>query len=285
MTDETIEQLPQEEGQQPAPAVETNDEAAAAAEAEAAAEARKYGWKPKEEFNLAPEGWVDAKRFLELPSTMVKQLRDQKRDLDRQLKERDERLERIGGVTQQAIERVRQQERQQYEAKIAEFERAKREAAELGDVTKYDQLSEQQRSVKPPAPIAAPVAAPANEVQEYLKTTKWAADPAAMTLARGLIDSDPAALTLPPLRQVQWAERKLKEYYPDYFDTPAATATATVPGKARVDAGGLGVITQKRGRTADDLPADARSVGQSFVKDGLFKTLDEYAAAYFEQGA
>ena len=57
--------------------------------------ARKYGWRPKGEFDRDPSGWVDADRFLELPATRLKMTNDAKRELERELKNRDERLARI----------------------------------------------------------------------------------------------------------------------------------------------------------------------------------------------
>jgi len=88
---------------------------------EAEGEARKYGWKAKEEFDLAPEGWVDANRFLELPSTQVKMLRDTRKQLERELRERDEKLSGIERTARTAVEAARKQERERYEAQLAEL--------------------------------------------------------------------------------------------------------------------------------------------------------------------
>lgn len=246
---------------------------------ETEAEARKYGWRPKEEFDRNPEGWVDAERFLQLPQTQVKALRDMKRELERSLKERDAKLSNIERTTRIAVDRTREQERARYEAELARIEAAKRDAVANADAEQYDRLTQMQQRIKPPADIQAEAPQVPQELSEYMSTAAWAKDPAALEYARRLIDDSPDLLRLPPLKQVQAAERKVREFFPEHFAEPAKPKPA---GPARVDGGGLGGAF-KRGRSADDLPADARQVGASFVKEGLFKSLDDYAKAYFQQ--
>lgn len=247
-----------------------------------AAEARKYGWKPREEFNLAPDGWVDAGRFLQLPTTQLKMSRDIQRNLAAQLKERDENFNRLESMTKVAIERVRDQERSQYAAKIAELEQAKRAAAEIGDVEKYDALARQQTEIKPPLPAGEvpqngrPVFAP--DLEKYLSENAWTKDQAAFAFAKQAIDRSPDALMLPPLRQVQWAEKRVREFFPDLFPEEKRQV-------AKVDGGGIGFNGRTRERGADDLPSDARKQGEEFVKEGIFKSLSEYATDYFKQEA
>lgn len=242
------------------------------------ADARKYGWKPKEEFTLDPEGWVTADRFLELPSTQRKMTQDINRRLEKELKDRDERLERLTATATQAVELARMQERKRYEEQIAQIEAEKREAADLGDVARYDQLTRHQSTLKAPTDtpvVIKPQVDPA--FQSYLDAAAWTKDPDAYRFAAMAIDDHPEIQRLPPLKQVQWAETKVREHFPEHF--PAQVAK---PQFSKVDGGGLGAIG-KRGKGADDLPAEAKQVGLEFVKDGIFKSLAEYAASYFDQ--
>lgn len=243
---------------------------------EAEADARKYGWKPKEEFTLDPEGWVPADRFLELPSTQRKMTQDINRRLEKELKDRDERLERISATSAEAVTIARRQERERYEAQIAALNAAKREAVEVGDSARYDQLTQQERAIKPPvveqpAPQVHPV------VAEAIKTTPWMQDPDAYRFAQLAINDNPEVQRLPAAKQIAWAEKKVREHFPEHFPEQPAR-----PQFSKVDGGGLGSIG-KRGRGPDDLPAEARKVGQDFVTEGIFKSLDEYAASYFAQ--
>ncbi len=266
------------EVEEEAPAVEPPPES----DPEAEAEARKYGWKPREDFTLAPEGWVDAARFLELPSTQVKITRDLNKRLEREARESREQLARVGEVTRVAVERMRQQEREAYEARVAEIERERRAAVEQGDTQRYDRLTEAQKAIKPPEPVAEPPPQGvqiATDAQEYLSRTKWASDPAAYKYAGGLIERNPHVMHLPHIKQVQWVDEQLRNsgLFAEHFEAPAPKPG---PAVAKVDPGGLGGM-MRRGKSGADLPPDVRKVGEEFVKEGIFANLDEYARDYF----
>jgi hypothetical protein len=247
------------------------------ADPEVEADARKYGWKPKEEFTLDPEGWVPADRFLELPSTQRKMTQDINRRLEKELRDRDEKLERITATTTEAMERVRKQERERFEAQLQQLEVLKRQAAEGGDVARYDELSRHQKALSPPQEAAEEAPRRHPVVEEYAKTAAWMQDPDAYRFAQMAINDSPEIQRLPARKQIEWAEKKVREFFPEHF--PEAPAR---PQFSKVDGGGLGQIG-KRGRGPDDLPSEARRVGQEFVSEGIFKSLDEYAASYFAQ--
>lgn len=258
------------------PEVEAQD--APQIDPEAEAEARKYGWKPKEEFTLAPEGWVAADRFLELPSTQVKMSRDLTRRLEKDLKARDDEIARISATTAEALGLVRKQERARYEEMLAQFEVAKRQAAEGGDVARYDALTRQQQTIRPPEPEQTEAPKRPAFVEEYAKTAAWMQDQNAVAFARAAIDDNREVMRLPPEKQIAWAEKRVREYFPEHFPAPEQPK----PQFSKVDGGGMGAIG-KRGKGADDLPAEARKIAQEFVDEGVFKSLDEYAASYFAQ--
>jgi hypothetical protein len=45
----------------------------------------------------------------------------------------------------------------------------------------------------------------------------------------------------------------------------------------------MGGEVKPTGKTYADLPADAKKQANIFVKDGLFKTKEDYAKSYFEE--
>lgn len=272
MTEE-IEEKPELEPEQ-----EPVAEAPSEPDHEAESEARKYGWKPKEEFTLAPEGWVDASRFLELPSTQTKMLRDVNRRLERELGERDKVLSKVSEMQERAMQRVRDQERQAYEERIARIEEAKRQAVEVGDVAQYDKLSQDQRKLAPPSDEPEPKAEPEPEVKAYIEGAKWLKDPNAYAFAYQLIEDNPNVKRLPATKQIAWAEARVKEFFPEHFEEPKPKQTFS-----KVDGGGTGPLG-KRGKGADDLPPEARAAAEMYVKEKLYKSVDEYAKEYFEIG-
>lgn len=238
---------------------------------EVAAEARKYGWKPREEYTKAPEGWVDADRFMGFASTQVKVLRDENRAM----------REQLGGIattTQQALERVRAQEREAWEGKLAEVRRQQAEAVQTADVDAYNRARQNEAQMLARAPAAQPVGNP--EVQAYIASNDWTKDQALMAYAHRAINETPGILSLPAMEQVKWAERQVRANFPDRFPAPVQAPPSM---RQRVDGGGL--AASRRGeRGSADLPAEAKAVAESFVKEGVFPSVDAYAKAYFAQG-
>jgi hypothetical protein len=245
------------------------------------AQARKYGWRPQSDFDRAPASWVDADRFLELPATNVKVLRDEIKQRDDDYKRQ---IEEVTRGTKMAVERVRAQEQQRYETDLAAIRAAKREAVDMADVRAYEAAEKQEQALKAPEAQAQTTQPDAPQidpyVQEYAAKNDWLKNPILHKTAKDLIDMNPAALAMPAKEQLAYAETEMRKMYPGYF--PAQSAT---PARAsRVDSGGLGA-PRRSGRGADDLPADVRRVAKEFVQEGVYKSVDEYAADYFAQEA
>jgi hypothetical protein len=244
------------------------------------AQARKYGWRPQSEFDRPSASWVDADRFLELPATNVKVLRDE-------IKKRDEdysrQIEEVTRGTKMAVDRVRAQEQQRYEADLNAIRKAKREAVDMADVRAYEAAEKQEQALKAPdMQQAAPHAQGAQHdpyVTEYANANDWMKNPILFDTARKLIDANPSALQMGAKEQIAYAETEVRRMYPAYFP---ATQTAAPSRASRVDGGGLGT-GRARGKGADDLPADVRKVAREFVTEGVYKSMDEYAADYFAQ--
>lgn len=278
MSDQIEDDLP-EEIEAPEPSAEPTPD-----QAEAESEARKYGWKPKDEYTLDPEKWVDAERFLQFPQTQTKILRDTKRELEKRLEEseraRKTDFEQLRKTSQQAIEIARQQAEQRYRDELAAIQQAKRAAVQSQDVTKFEALERREQQVRDQQavqPQAAPALDPA--VAEYREKNEWARDPVMWTeMAQSVEIALRSGMSMSPADQLAYAEGVMRRKYPHMFQTQAPA-----PATQRVDSGGLGGGF-RRGKSAADLPADVRAVAQDFVKEGVFKSMDEYAAAYFSEG-
>lgn len=253
------------------------------------AEARKYGWKPKDEFTLTPERWRDAKTFLESAPTQVKMLKDE-------LKVRDARIAAAEQIAREAAATVRAEaqrryevERQRFEAEIADLRAAKLRAAEGADIETYKTLEQREASIRLPEQPRLPAAPqPAYDplVKEYIDKNEWTKDQALLNWARIQIDQTPAVQAMPAIDQVMWAERRVKEFFPHRFPAPAPVVPAPAPVAApvpapvaaaprvsRVDGGGLATAAAK-----PTLSAEERQAAMQYVKKGVFKSVDEYAA-------
>lgn len=274
---EREDELPEIEEAVEAPEVEQPDP-------DLEAEAKKYGWKPKSEFTLAPDGWVDAARFMEMPQTQVKILRDTNRELARQRKELDERLSRIDQTTSAALNRVREQEKRQYEAALARVRAEQTKAVEVADVDAYNKARQNEEQLLKAMPAAPETPAYPPETLSYMQSEKgsWMKDAELMAFAAQAIDDAPGVRALPAAKQIEWAERQVRSVFPEKF-APSAPQAAPVaaPRASRVDGGGLASARRERG--PEDLPAEAKQVGAQFVKEGLYSNLQEYARDYFKQ--
>lgn len=265
-------------------AVEPSAPEAPASDAEA--EARKYGWRPKEEFDYEPERWVDAERFLEMPATAVKRQRDEiremKAEVDRQRSESAAEIDKIRKASLQAVKAAQDVAKADYEDKMASLDRAKREAVEAADTDAYNRADEQQKALK--APESAPTEETADSIgsdpafKAALSNTTWHNDRYMMLQAQQLVDASPESASLRGADLVAFADKKLREYFPSKF--PAAPVTPA----SRVDGGGLAPSTGRK-KGFDALPSEAQAAGREFVESGVFKSLDDYAKAYFQENA
>lgn len=239
--------------------------------------AKGLGWREKEKFDREPKNWVDAERYLELPQTQVKMLRDESRAKEREFQERFDALERS---TKTATARVQEQERARYEDQLTQITTQQRDAVAVADVKTYEALEEQKRNLSVPQPeVPQQQSNPAPIVEQYRKENAWTQDPVMWEAAVQSVEMNPAIQQMSPIDQLAYAERNLRTMFPAKF----ATQETVKPAAARVDAGGLGAVSAKPG--VNKLPPEARKVGQSFVEDGIYKNLEEYAADYFKENS
>ncbi|HEX4922361.1 MAG TPA: hypothetical protein VFV92_16675, partial [Candidatus Bathyarchaeia archaeon] len=73
------------------------------------------------------------------------------------------------------------------------------------------------------------------------------------------------------------ALEQLKEEMPEKFSNTRRQNGSPVSGSSETASSG----SRSRGPSARDLPAEAKAAGERFVKQGLFKDLNEYAKDYF----
>lgn len=265
----------------------TAEEIAAAKEQED--EARKYGWRPKEEFDRDPEGWVDADRFLELPSTHVKMMRDERKALEAKFEQDRQQwrqeLAGIKAVSQKAIERAREQERSEWQARVEAAQAAQRKAAEDHDTVALLEAQNREKrllSAEPkPEPTQGPRAPAPDDLafmEKYRAENEWTKHPGLMAEGAQYINmaAEGGRSFSNWQEQVEYAEGLLKQKYPHVFQVPA-------PAVSRVESGGMAPARRPAGRGADDLPPEAKRVGQEYVSEGIYKNLAEYAKDYWAE--
>lgn len=263
--------------------------------------ARSQGWVPREEFRGDPDKWRPADEFVKRGEELLPVALERSRAAERKAQELEARLaaqERTYSEQLQRIERTStvalQRQREQL---TANYQHAMRQAVEVGDVARYDQLardhvqavdnfdrqvSEQIRPAQqqPAAQGAAPLPPEqATAVQTWRAQNEWFdRDVVLNSVAQGihmdLLRNKPGMSLAENLAETS---REVRKRFPERF---GVSATATAP---MVESGGGRMPTSMRARAkgASDLPADARAAGEKFVREKIFKDLNDYAREYW----
>jgi hypothetical protein len=257
--------------------------------------AKVMGWVPKEDFRGPADKWRDAGEFVQRGEEELPVLRERSRDLARRyadLEAKNAQKEVEYG------ERFRRQEqmaamalRQQRDTIEANYEAAKRQAVEIGDVTRYEQLNRDQRqavgqfdhsyyqAVSPqnqdPQQAPIPREMQTTLLQWQTENPWFFADQAmnqyAQAVHMNLNASKPGMALNENLAEVS---RRVRENFADKF--------GSVGGRPSAVEGGNGLQTgSKRMKGASDLPPEARRAAEEFVRAGAFKNVSEYAKSYW----
>lgn len=260
--------------------------------------ARAMGWVPKDQFRGPAENWRDADEFVrrgeeELP-ILRERLRSTTREIENMKRDFDSRITMLTKTSAVALQRQR-------EELEAAYDNAMRQATASGDVERFDQLNrdkrqaiynhdqrvrdaiegdtQQQRQQQYQAPQQNGQQRPLPpEVSEWIDRNPWFnRDPELQSVAAGYsrkLEIERPHLTLQ--ENLAATERYIKEQrYADRFG--GAQRGAQVEGGSRVSSG------DSRRMGASRLPPEAKAAAERFIKQGLYKSMDDYAKVYFEQ--
>lgn len=234
-------------------------------------EAREQGWRPKEEWTGKPENWKDAKTYVESGDTASRLSRMEER-IEKEVAARVAKLEKVTEASLKRIDRAHKEE-------LAALKASRREAVKAGNVNLVDQYDAEIEKREEEAPLTDdPKKDRAAREQAFADANPWYGPNRKMTaFARGhsqdLANADPNLSWEDNIKQVLVAVR---EEFPEYYDKkPAANGHAAVDGGSENPGG-----RQRSGKSAADLPSEAKELGAMLVKSGAFKTIEDYAKEY-----
>lgn len=261
--------------------------------------ARAMGWRPQDEFNGDPSKWRSAEEFVqrgenELPvlrenlRRMTSTVSDLQSRLSKQEQEHRASFERLDKMSSAALQR-------QKDTLEASYQAAMRNAAASGDVDAYDRLDvgrrqavgefdQQIAEVRKPAETTAPQAdehplLKNPTYQQWHSKNTWFGTDQEMSAVAELyskkLSADRPTITLE--QNLSEVDSYMKRRYPEKFGVSAPAPSAVEGGGSRMSS------SQQRSRGWNDLPADARTQGAKFIKEGLFKDQAEYAKEYWSQ--
>ncbi len=239
-------------------------------------EEEKQEEKPDEVEALASElGWqedgeLNAKDYIlkskDIQNTMREHIKEQKN--------------LVTGLTD-SVKELKSHNERVYKAEVARLETElkslklkKKEAIEDGDVDMVDQLDEQIDGVKVEIEKPEPVKTEDTAFDAWVQKNEWyVKDPEMAAFADKIADDNPGA---PFKRITALIERKVKDMYPDKFESTSGTKASPV------ESGGRRVATAKF--TEADLTPGQKTIMRQFVAQGIMSKKDYIADIAKTQG-
>lgn len=236
-------------------------------------EARAVGWKPEADFKGKPGRWKDAESFIHAREEQMPILQSLIAAKDKDFETRIARTER---AAQAAIDASRKQS----QATIDELNNQVRWYASKGDLANFDAANAKLNEARAAA-ASVPAEGDTDIDAMFRADNPWYGGDgdeeltnAAVAFSRSRRIDHPQEANEVNLRETA---RMVKRMFPDKFK-PAAQRQSAVDGGSSVPSAGA-----RRSGGYSSLPSEAKAAADKFVRQGLFKTGDEYAKVYFSE--
>lgn len=237
------------------------------------AEARNSGWKPQEAWKGDPSRWVDAKTFVQkgeeyYPFVQAK-LKKEISALKGELDEVKTVSQQFREFSEKAIER----ERREKEQALADLETAKAQAITEGDGVKAAKIDKQIRQAEKDT-VAPPMKSEPPEVSAWKAANTWyGVDMELSAIADGL--SDVVARENPGLKGKAFLDKlteRVQAVVPHKFQNSRREESLTGDHQRKTPS--------KKGKTYEDLPPEARTACDRFVKTIKGFSKEQYLSQY-----
>lgn len=239
-------------------------------------EARKLGWRPKDEFKGNPDQHVDAETFYKRGQEVMPLLKAENKHLKQRIDQLEKSMAKASDFFSKAEERA-------YERALSDLKADGAAAAKAGDTDEFNRVMDEVAKLEKPG-AAAPeidVDARMEEFTDWSKSNRWYgsndvmrmyADTQAEKIAKA---KGGAFLDRADLDAVADAVRvKFEDAYPDEF------GAAPAPKKRSPVDGGGSAPRSKGGKSFADLPPEAQRMADKWVNSGIIKSRDDYVKSY-----
>lgn len=259
-------------------------------------EAREQGWVPKEEFRGKETDWIDADIFVQRGKEINPILRKNNERIQKELEQARKELQELRmGVEEfkKFTKEAHERKIANYEVEIASLKEQKKQAISSGDGDLAVQLDEQIDAVKEAKAQATkeskeeqkqePQQTINPKIQEWVDNNKWYSTNKGMAEVTNEIGARIRASN-PFFNEEQFLEALDKELEDTFSLTKLGRTKAAKRENPMTETPQSGGNTASKGKhTYESMPADAKAACDSFLKQGIIKSKDEYVKMYYDQ--
>lgn len=247
--------------------------------------AARMGWSPKDQWRGPEDKWVDAKTFVERANPAILLER-----MDKMAKDYETTVQRMERMNQAALEKQAREYREQIDglkkqrdrqvievARTHGPEEAERHAQEWDDY-----IAQQAPPQQPVEPSESPEAIAARDA--WLAARPFRTDRRFAAAAHAEMDLIVAEMpNASPAQHFAELDRRLAGDFPRIYARQGQQNGAPPADARQMD--GVRIGGKKTTNYASRLPAYARQQGERFVKQGLYKSIEDYAKDFAEENA
>ena len=245
---------------------------------ETAERAKMMGHIPKEEFRGDPEKWVPADKYVERADNIMPILKSQMRDYEQEIGTLRGTVESQRKTTEKLLKMNEKVQKTAYDQAKKDLTTQQVQAVTDGDVEKWQRLEDQKESLPAPDPVPE---APQNPIyDQWVGHNNWITEDKDMALYANsygpILQEQNPSIAYPDLLEA--VEKKVKEVFPHKFENPNRAQPAAVDSSTNRT-----TPAAENKQTYERLNAEEKAMCNQNVKDGLYKTKEDWVKVYYEE--
>lgn len=238
--------------------------------------ARDMGWRPKEEFKGDESRWVDAETFVKRGEEILPILKANARKAEAEAAAVKAEMAELKASVAEFRKYHSQTEKRAYERAIRDLEERQAEAVEANDLKSVRAITKEIASLSKDVQTdddGNPYKTPdhAKALNQWKGENPWFQSDRVMTAAADVIASELEQSGVKGAEQLAEVAKRIRAEFPHKFQNERRSAPAVVEGST---------TPRKAGKSAADLPPEARAQMQKWVKQGLL-TEKQFLKDYF----
>lgn len=240
--------------------------------------AKTMGHIPKEEFRGDPEKWVPADKYVERADNLMPILKSQMRKYESEIGTLKGTVAAQKKTTEKLLKMSETVQKTAYDQAKKDIRAQQTQAVSDGDVEKWQRLEDEKERIPTPEPIVEEPQHPIYD--QWAVQNNWINEDKDMALyanSYGPIvqQQNPS---MPYEELLKKVESKVREVFPHKFENPNRSQPAAVDGGTNRE-----TPAPDNKQTYASLNAEEKAMCNQNVKDGLYKTKEDWVKVYYEE--